>query len=222
MSADLTAEDRALLQAPNYAWIVTLNPDGSPQASVTWIDADDDPRARQHRGRAGARTATSCATRSVAIAVQRGARRVPAGSRSRAWSRNASSARRPTRTSTRSHAPTTASRGPRSRASSASVGASAPSASFATASSVAGVREQPLAARMRPAEPRGVRRAAPPRRAGWRFAEAPGPQGVAVADPVGSRRAPARPPSPTCWPTPSARRSCPCRRCPPASPTPAR
>jgi PPOX class probable F420-dependent enzyme len=41
MSADLTAEDRALLQAPNYAWIVTLNTDGSPQASVTWVDADD-------------------------------------------------------------------------------------------------------------------------------------------------------------------------------------
>jgi PPOX class probable F420-dependent enzyme len=41
MSADLTAEDRALLQAPNYAWIVTLNADGSPQASVTWIGADD-------------------------------------------------------------------------------------------------------------------------------------------------------------------------------------
>ena len=41
MTAELTAEDRALLHAPNYAWIVTLNGDGSPQASITWIDADE-------------------------------------------------------------------------------------------------------------------------------------------------------------------------------------
>ena len=39
MTAELTAADRELLRAPNYAWIVTLNPDGSPQASITWIDA---------------------------------------------------------------------------------------------------------------------------------------------------------------------------------------
>jgi hypothetical protein len=41
MSAELTPEDRELLHAPNYAWIITLNPDGSPQASITWVDADD-------------------------------------------------------------------------------------------------------------------------------------------------------------------------------------
>jgi PPOX class probable F420-dependent enzyme len=41
MTAELTAEDRAALHAPNYAWIVTLDPDGSPQASVTWIDNDE-------------------------------------------------------------------------------------------------------------------------------------------------------------------------------------
>jgi PPOX class probable F420-dependent enzyme len=41
MSAELTAEDRQLLHAPNYGWIVTLNPDGSPHASVTWVDADE-------------------------------------------------------------------------------------------------------------------------------------------------------------------------------------
>ena len=41
MTADLTAEDRELLHAPNYAWIVTLNADGSPQASITWVDADE-------------------------------------------------------------------------------------------------------------------------------------------------------------------------------------
>ena len=41
MSAELTAEDRELLHAPNYGWIVTLNPDGSPQTSITWVDADE-------------------------------------------------------------------------------------------------------------------------------------------------------------------------------------
>ncbi len=41
MTAELTAADRELLQAPNYAWIVTLNPDGSPQASITWIGANE-------------------------------------------------------------------------------------------------------------------------------------------------------------------------------------
>jgi PPOX class probable F420-dependent enzyme len=39
--AELTTADRELLRAPNYAWIVTLDPDGSPQASITWIDAND-------------------------------------------------------------------------------------------------------------------------------------------------------------------------------------
>jgi PPOX class probable F420-dependent enzyme len=42
MTVELTPADRALLRAPNYAWIVTLNADGSPQASITWIDADED------------------------------------------------------------------------------------------------------------------------------------------------------------------------------------
>lgn len=41
MSAKLTAEDRALLAAPNFAWIVTRNDDGSAHATLTWIDADD-------------------------------------------------------------------------------------------------------------------------------------------------------------------------------------
>jgi PPOX class probable F420-dependent enzyme len=41
VTAELTPADRELLHAPNYAWIVTLNPDGSPQASITWIDADE-------------------------------------------------------------------------------------------------------------------------------------------------------------------------------------
>jgi PPOX class probable F420-dependent enzyme len=41
MTAELTAADREFLRAPNYAWIVTLNADGSPQASITWIDANE-------------------------------------------------------------------------------------------------------------------------------------------------------------------------------------
>ncbi|MEP6758090.1 MAG: TIGR03618 family F420-dependent PPOX class oxidoreductase [Actinomycetota bacterium] len=38
---ELTAEDRALLRPPNFAWIVTLNPDGSTHATLTWIGADE-------------------------------------------------------------------------------------------------------------------------------------------------------------------------------------
>jgi PPOX class probable F420-dependent enzyme len=41
MSVALTDDDRELLRAPNYAWIVTLDADGSPQASITWVDADE-------------------------------------------------------------------------------------------------------------------------------------------------------------------------------------
>jgi len=39
--SELTEADRALLASPNFAWIVTLNPDGSPQATLTWIDATE-------------------------------------------------------------------------------------------------------------------------------------------------------------------------------------
>jgi PPOX class probable F420-dependent enzyme len=41
MTAELRPTDRDAFRAPTYAWIVTLNPDGSPQASVTWIDNDE-------------------------------------------------------------------------------------------------------------------------------------------------------------------------------------
>lgn len=37
----LTAGDLALLRGHNYAWFVTLRGDGSPQASITWVDATD-------------------------------------------------------------------------------------------------------------------------------------------------------------------------------------
>ncbi len=39
--AELTAADVALLTGPHYATVVTLNPDGTPHATVTWIDAED-------------------------------------------------------------------------------------------------------------------------------------------------------------------------------------
>jgi PPOX class probable F420-dependent enzyme len=38
---DLSPSDLELLRGPNYAWFVTLHPDGSPQASITWVDATD-------------------------------------------------------------------------------------------------------------------------------------------------------------------------------------
>ena len=39
--AELTAEDVDLLTGTDYATLVTTNADGSPQATITWIDASD-------------------------------------------------------------------------------------------------------------------------------------------------------------------------------------
>ena len=72
MSADLTEVDRELLHAPNYAWIVTLNPDGSPQTSITWVDADETHvLVNTAVGRRKDRNVIG--NPHVAIAVQRGA-----------------------------------------------------------------------------------------------------------------------------------------------------
>jgi len=38
----LTDADRELLRGRNYAHLVTLDPDGSPQATPLWIDVDDE------------------------------------------------------------------------------------------------------------------------------------------------------------------------------------
>lgn len=38
---ELTAADVDLLAGPNYATLVTLNQDGSPHASIVWIDVDE-------------------------------------------------------------------------------------------------------------------------------------------------------------------------------------
>ena len=72
MSVELTQRDRDLLHAPNYAWIVTLNPDGSPQASITWVDADESHVfVNTAVGRRKDRNVIG--NPHVAIAVQRGA-----------------------------------------------------------------------------------------------------------------------------------------------------
>jgi PPOX class probable F420-dependent enzyme len=38
----LTPDDLELLQGRNYAQLVTLNSDGTPQVTVLWVDADED------------------------------------------------------------------------------------------------------------------------------------------------------------------------------------
>jgi PPOX class probable F420-dependent enzyme len=38
----LDDRDRAMLEAPNFASLATVMPDGAPQASVVWIDVDVD------------------------------------------------------------------------------------------------------------------------------------------------------------------------------------
>ena len=39
--ASLEPDDLELLRGENFARFVTLDPDGSPAASITWVDADD-------------------------------------------------------------------------------------------------------------------------------------------------------------------------------------
>jgi hypothetical protein len=39
--ASLEPDDLELLRGENYAWFVTLDPDGSPVGSITWVDADE-------------------------------------------------------------------------------------------------------------------------------------------------------------------------------------
>jgi PPOX class probable F420-dependent enzyme len=42
MSVSLNEASRALIDGANFASIATLNPDGSPQASVVWVTRDGD------------------------------------------------------------------------------------------------------------------------------------------------------------------------------------
>jgi PPOX class probable F420-dependent enzyme len=39
VSAELTPRDLELLTGTNFATFVTMNPDGSPQATIVWVDA---------------------------------------------------------------------------------------------------------------------------------------------------------------------------------------
>jgi len=38
---ELNARDLEILTGPNFGTFVTVNPDGSPHATITWVDADD-------------------------------------------------------------------------------------------------------------------------------------------------------------------------------------
>jgi PPOX class probable F420-dependent enzyme len=40
-STELTPKDRELLRGDAYAWLVTLDADGTPAASILWVDADE-------------------------------------------------------------------------------------------------------------------------------------------------------------------------------------
>ena len=40
--AELTEKCRALIDAPNYAYLATVDADGAPQVSPVWIDRDGD------------------------------------------------------------------------------------------------------------------------------------------------------------------------------------
>jgi PPOX class probable F420-dependent enzyme len=40
--AELTEKSRTLIDAPNFAFLATLDADGSPQVSPVWIDRDGD------------------------------------------------------------------------------------------------------------------------------------------------------------------------------------
>jgi PPOX class probable F420-dependent enzyme len=65
--AELTTEDLELLRGRNYGQLVTLNADGTPQATVLWVDADDhhvlvntaEGRAKDRNLRRDARAAVS-------------------------------------------------------------------------------------------------------------------------------------------------------------------
>lgn len=42
MTVKLSSDVTKLLDAPNFAHVATLNPDGSPQVTVVWVDRDGD------------------------------------------------------------------------------------------------------------------------------------------------------------------------------------
>jgi PPOX class probable F420-dependent enzyme len=42
MATPFDAKVKALLDGKNFGTVATINPDGSPQTSVVWVDRDDD------------------------------------------------------------------------------------------------------------------------------------------------------------------------------------
>lgn len=42
MTSELTAEQKSIIGAPNFATIGTIDPDGRPQLSVVWVDIQND------------------------------------------------------------------------------------------------------------------------------------------------------------------------------------
>jgi PPOX class probable F420-dependent enzyme len=71
MTAELGPTDVELLTGPNYATLVTMHPDGSPHATVTWVDAaDGHVLVNTARGRVKDRNVR--ANPRVAVSVMRG------------------------------------------------------------------------------------------------------------------------------------------------------
>jgi len=69
--AELTAKDLEFLTGGNYATLVTMGPDGSPHATVTWVDATDGHvLVNTAKGRVKDRNVR--ANPRVAVAVMRG------------------------------------------------------------------------------------------------------------------------------------------------------
>lgn len=71
MTERLTDEDRQFLSAPNFAHLVTLREDGSPQVSVVWVDSDGDHvLVNTARGRVKDRNIASDARVAVSVHLQ--------------------------------------------------------------------------------------------------------------------------------------------------------
>jgi PPOX class probable F420-dependent enzyme len=72
MSDGLTAEDIALLRGENYAYLVTLNQDGTPQVTVTWVDAADDGHVLVNSAKGRRKDRNMRRDPRVAVSVARG------------------------------------------------------------------------------------------------------------------------------------------------------
>ena len=87
MSDRLSAEDIALLRGENYGYLVTLNADGTPQVTVTWVDASDDGHVLINSAAGRRKDRNMRRDPRVAVSVPRGGTRTT-GPRSTARSRS--------------------------------------------------------------------------------------------------------------------------------------